>query len=832
MSHVVTGYVAVGLSRWVATYVLGCLCLWGCVAESLRTLPHVEQFDVVRPKQQSPRKVQSDESPQRHEMYPDRLTYKLFFGGQNHVIHLEKNRQLIGHNYTEIYYQDDGQIVSRNPNLKDNCYYHGHIQDLEDSSVSVGICSGIRGFVRVKQQVYLIEPLTNHTDGEHALYKHEHLRLKRSSCGEPSTTIYDHEPPVAAPLKSSRWITKQFHTPRFVELFLVVDNTEYIKYGSNMNTIRARMLEVANHVDKLYRPLNIRVMLVGLEVWTKQDQIVVSVISDDTLSRFIEWRKSHLLKRVKHDNAQFVTGIDFLGDTVGLANKFAMCSESSAGVNQDHNQNSLGLASTIAHEMGHNMGLSHDEDHCMCGSSINSLCIMTERVGTLFPEKFSDCSLEQLSVFLDNANPSCLLDTPSSHRLYSGSVCGNAFLDPGEECDCGTVEECENPCCDPMTCRLTEGSKCALGDCCENCQIKTAESLCRAPVNECDVPEYCTGLSVQCPENDFKMNGIPCNSGQGYCYNGQCPTHLQHCQRLWGTGAKVAADACFFRNTFGRNDSHCGKSKDGYRACTKQDMFCGKIFCDGGNEYPITGQKAVIITFKGFCNIAGDQSEEDALSMVPTGTKCGPNKVCYDYMCQDLSVYDSDEDCSLQCNGRGICNHKKQCHCEPGWAPPYCEVRYSELSSAQVKIIGISVAVAIALLVIVLCGVLIYRNRRKAIISHKTKTPTSGQLNLLFENNSAKKDRPDISQPIFMGTTITQPCTPLTARLGPTRPAPPPPKKPPSSSQQTIVKQGIKPTPPPVPPVKPSLATGSWRTDQVTGDTVKVVLRPPTFPRR
>uniref|UniRef100_A0A8C1K7I3 ADAM metallopeptidase domain 8b n=1 Tax=Cyprinus carpio TaxID=7962 RepID=A0A8C1K7I3_CYPCA len=540
------------------------------------------------------------------ETYPDRLTYKLFFGGKDHLIHLEKN--------------------------------------------SVGICSGIRGFVRVKQQVYLIEPLTNHSDGDHALYKHEHLRWKRS------TTIYDHEAPVAVPLKSSRW---RFHTPRFVELFLVVDNTEYTNYGSNMDIIRARMLEVANHVDKLYRPLNIRVMLVGLEVWTKQDQIVVSLISDDTLSRFIEWRKSNLLKRVKHDNAQFVTGIDFLGDTVGLANKFAMCAESSAGVNQDHNQNSLGLASTIAHEMGHNMGMSHDEDHCKCGS-YNSICIMTERVGTQFPEQFSDCSLEQLSVFLDNANPSCLLDTPSSSRLYSGSVCGNAFLDPGEQCDCGT--ECENPCCDPVTCRLTEGSQCAHGDCCENCQIKDAESVCRASVNECDVPEYCTGQSEQCPENDFKMNGIPCSSGQGYCYNGQCPTHLQHCQRLWGTGAKKGTDACFSLNT---------------------NMFCGKIFCDGGSEYPITGQKAVLRTLRGHCNVAGDQSEDDVLSMVPTGTKCEHNKVCFDYMCQDLRVYGNNEDCSLQCNGRGVCNHKKQCHCEPGWAPPNCEVRYSELPSGN-----------------------------------------------------------------------------------------------------------------------------------------------------
>jgi len=58
-----------------------------------------------------------------------------------------------------------------------------------------------------------------------------------------------------------------------------------------------------------------------------------------------------------------------------------------------------------------------------------------------------------------------------------------------------------------------------------------------------------------------------------------------------------------------------------------RSIRCGKIFCDGGNEYPVTGQKAVIVTFGGMCNIAGDQSEEDALSMVPTGTKCEHNKV-------------------------------------------------------------------------------------------------------------------------------------------------------------------------------------------------------------
>lgn len=57
-------------------------------------------------------------------------------------------------------------------------------------------------------------------------------------------------------------------------------------------------------------------------------------------------------------------------------------------------------------------------------------------------------------------------------------------------------------------------------------------------------------------------------------------------------------------------------------------MYCGSIFCTGGNKYPITGLKAQLLTKTGdICNIAGERSEEENLSMVPTGTKCGQNKV-------------------------------------------------------------------------------------------------------------------------------------------------------------------------------------------------------------
>uniref|UniRef100_A0A3Q4IG24 ADAM metallopeptidase domain 8b n=1 Tax=Neolamprologus brichardi TaxID=32507 RepID=A0A3Q4IG24_NEOBR len=208
--------------------------------------------------------------------------------------------------------------------------------------------------------------------------------------------------------------------------------------------------------ESFYIFIRIKVTSLLFLIWSNKDLIDVSHSSEATLDKFLAWRQDDLLLRVKHDNAQFVT--DFDGDTVGLANKFAMCTGTSGGVNQDHNENPIGLASTIAHEMGHNFGLSHDAPDCTCGNQ-------------MFPELFSSCSLSQLAEFLERAQPSCLQKPTSSRIIAVGPRCGNAIVDPGEECDCGTVKECTNPCCDASTCRLTAGSQCAHGQCCEKCQV-------------------------------------------------------------------------------------------------------------------------------------------------------------------------------------------------------------------------------------------------------------------------------------------------------------------------------------------------------------------------
>lgn len=57
-----------------------------------------------------------------------------------------------------------------------------------------------------------------------------------------------------------------------------------------------------------YRALNIRVALIGLEVWTDQDKINMSENPRSTLDAFLSWRQK-MLKTLPNDNAQLITSV-------------------------------------------------------------------------------------------------------------------------------------------------------------------------------------------------------------------------------------------------------------------------------------------------------------------------------------------------------------------------------------------------------------------------------------------------------------------------------------------------------------------------------------------
>lgn len=58
---------------------------------------------------------------------------------------------------------------------------------------------------------------------------------------------------------------------------------------------------------QLFRPLNVRVALVGLEAWAQRDLVEVNRDPGVTLHNFLRWRQEDLLPRLPHDSAQLVT---------------------------------------------------------------------------------------------------------------------------------------------------------------------------------------------------------------------------------------------------------------------------------------------------------------------------------------------------------------------------------------------------------------------------------------------------------------------------------------------------------------------------------------------
>ncbi|XP_036624014.1 disintegrin and metalloproteinase domain-containing protein 8-like [Trichosurus vulpecula] len=512
--------------------------------------------------------------------------------------------------------------------------------------------------------------------GKHAIYKQENLKGKHRTCGVSKVSLKGElETMMEAVSMPKNWIPGSIpKDTHYVELFVVVDHGEYKKYKS-LKKLRHRVKEIVNHVDRLYQEINFRVILIGLEIWDKGNKAAIDSDIEATLSSFLKWRDSDLIRKKKHDNAQLITGVSFGGTDVGLARLASMCTEGSGGVSHDYSMNPFGVATTLAHEMGHNLGMNHDENirGCQCEKNKQEdRCIMTSTFGTVLPKRFSSCSKYNLHKFLAGNifSSSCLNNFPALEKLEEGPVCGNNFLERGEECDCGLPEECLNQCCNPKSCRLAPGAECTEGKCCQACQVMPAGEICREAQNACDLAEYCDGKQPKCPENVYKENGTPC--WNGYCYNGACPTYKQQCQALWGRGADVSTDKCFLLNLPKGCTEAFYPSKQGLNKC----RF---LSCSRPSPKRSTRHLCSFLLEDESCDLAITKSENHSpFQMVAPGTKCGKKKVCYRRRCQGLSIYGA-RNCSSKCHDRGVCNHKRECHCDPGWAPPDCQKKLSEL---------------------------------------------------------------------------------------------------------------------------------------------------------
>ncbi|XP_037354402.1 disintegrin and metalloproteinase domain-containing protein 15 isoform X3 [Talpa occidentalis] len=619
---------------------------------------------------------------------PEAFRIKLELDGESHILELLLNRELVPGRPTLVWYQPDGTRVVSEGHTLENCCYQGGVQGHADSWASICTCSGLRGLVILSpERSYTLELGPGDLQGHPMISRIQDL-LPHHTCALSRHARVPAQAPPARPLgqhRVHRWRRDVVSETKIVELVIVADHSEVQRYPDFQRLLN-RTLEVAVLLDTFFQPLNVRVALVGLEAWTQRDLVEISLDPGVTLDNFLRWRRTDLLPRLPHDSAQLVTATAFSGPVVGMAIQNSICSpDFSGGVNMDHSTSILGVASSIAHELGHSLGLDHDSpgNSCPCpGPAPAKSCIMEASTDFLPGLNFSNCSRQALEKALLDGMGSCLFERLSSLPSMAG-ICGNMFVDPGEQCDCGFPDDCTDPCCDYFTCQLRPGAQCASdGPCCQNCQLRPAGWQCRPTRGDCDLPEFCLGDSSQCPPDVSLGDGEPCGDGQSVCMQGRCTSYAQQCQALWGPGAQPATPLCLHTaNTRGDVFGNCGRSPNGsYVSCAPRDVICGQLQCQRGRAQPLLGSAQDLLwetleangTQQNCSLVHLDLGNDVAQPLLALpGTACGPGLVCIDHQCQPVDLLGAQE-CRSRCHGHGVCDSNRHCHCEAGWAPPDC----------------------------------------------------------------------------------------------------------------------------------------------------------------
>lgn len=407
-------------------------------------------------------------------------------------------------------------------------------------------------------------------------------------------------------------------TLQVLPVAVVADCSYLRRFDGNKARAQANIINDFNLVNGIYeRTFNLSLGLVSIDLYVEcsppeQTELAwnrACTIDPPTLqtrlSQFSWWRGK---KQTANQAALFVllTGCQEESDVVGIAWLNQVCRKDAM---RSGGQWVSGAAVTslvpnqftvLAHEIGHTLGAVHDCDReacstcdynnskgcqcCTCGDGCDcrGKFVMHPESGGLSMKSFSPCSRGDICRKLPILAQSCLLP-PGATRLITGPQCGNGIRETGEECDCGTAEQCsKDPCC-REGCKLRAGAACADSNdsCCRECKIipKEAGVECRSSEGICSPAARCNGQSPECPPAKFLADGAPCEYADGACAAGICTSRDRQCaavgQRLGITrscpldrhscsivcqsalGQCVYMDASFIDGTACGRSGHC-----------------------------------------------------------------------------------------------------------------------------------------------------------------------------------------------------------------------------------------------------------------------------------
>ncbi|XP_077160294.1 disintegrin and metalloproteinase domain-containing protein 22 isoform X4 [Paroedura picta] len=686
-----------------------------------------------------------------------RASFQVDAFGSSFILDVELNHDLLSSDYIERHMEYGGKMVEVKGG--EHCYYHGHLRGNPDSFVALSTCHGLHGIFYDGNHTYLIEPEANYTSHEefhlHSVYKSRLFEFPLddlpSEFWHMNTTS---QRSVRRPRhkRSKRQVHQTPHKveeeTKYVELMIVNDHLMFKKHRLSVVLTNNFAKSVVNLADFIYKEqLNTRIVLVAMETWSNDNKFTISENPLVTLRAFMKYRRDFI--KEKSDAVHLFSGSQFQSSRSGAAYVGGICSLLKGGGVNEFGKADL-MSVTLAQSLAHNLGIFSDKrklqsGECKCEDTWHG-CIMGD-AGYFLPSKFSTCDVEEYHDFLNNGGGACLFNKPS--KLLDPPLCGNGFVEAGEECDCGTPTECTTnggDCC--SNCSLTATSQCSDGLCCKKCRFEEKGVVCREAVNDCDIPERCTGSSNQCSPNLHKMDGYSCDNKQGTCFGGRCKTRDRQCKYIWGEHVTAADKYCYDRlNIEGTEKGNCGRNKETWIQCENQDVLCGYLLCSNIiSNIPRLGELEGEITSSSFqtlgksynCSGGHVKLEEDAdLGYVEDGTPCGPDRICWGHKCLAVDSFNFSSCPGSSggniCSGHGVCSNEIQCVCDPLWAGEDCNTSLAEQKHitppgvASTNIIIGAIAGIILVLALILCitawGYKNYRRQRQIPQGDYVKKP-------------------------------------------------------------------------------------------------------------
>ncbi|XP_047218774.1 A disintegrin and metalloproteinase with thrombospondin motifs 17 isoform X5 [Girardinichthys multiradiatus] len=510
--------------------------------------------------------------------------------GRSLYLNLTQDLKILSRDFVVEERLRNQSVVVRHLSMKQLCFYSGFIINHTDSLASLSTCGGLTGLIQIGKDSLFIQPVDDHDPSQsfsgikHQLLRH-HCFPKNNPgqcAGQPiHCETVEGEKKKRKPKLSEddrrKRNTMNLHKTYTLETVVVADFDMVQYHGAEV--AQRFLLTIMNMVDNMFQhrslgvKVDIRVSKLVL-LHTRPEKLKISHHGQRSLESFCQWQYQEFgipqylgTNRITSgrydvppvDTAVLVTRTDFCVhknepcDTVGMAYLSGACSAKRKCVLAE--DNGLNLAFTIAHELGHNMGMSHDDDHANCTS--HSHIMSGEWVKGRNPNNlsWSSCSRNDLQNFLRSGASICLryTDPRSRHWMRLSSKLPGMHYSVDEQC------------------QILFGTNATF--CTEMAHIMCAGLWCLVDGD----PSCKTKL-------DPPLEGTECGTDK-WCRGGQCvskapiPQHVDGdwspwnqwsmCSRTCGTGVQFRQRKCD-NPPPGPDGRHCPEANVEHKACQGQ----------------------------------------------------------------------------------------------------------------------------------------------------------------------------------------------------------------------------------------------------------------------